>query len=273
MAQNERTLPELMQRRKHTDDIIGGNQAHLNTVASAAGSAGVIQGGGVSSQQLWLQSGCATPILGMNPGVSAPSIGDRPSANPVFPYEQLGLHSASQGTFPNRVPTAGISMVPVPQGPSSSSVMPNGMQPPQLTEKKQTIQSRPILPLTQAQLAHAEDMIQNLKYAYSAKLPTMQLHELSDGRRTEYSRLLQQLHEMTQDLDVRLPLYWIVLRSDNMIRNLVAIISLVAYQMASYLTVSNLVIIDPSALKSMRSLLHSVIEHFRHQTMEAAVAP
>ncbi|KAG1723353.1 kinase-like domain-containing protein [Suillus paluster] len=106
-----------------------------------------------------------------------------------------------------------------------------------------------------------------------AELPTMQLHELSDGRRTEYSRLLQQLHEMTQDLDVKLPIYWIVLRSDSMIRNLVAIVSLVAHQRASYSRRSNLVIIDPSALKSMHNLLQSAIERFRHQTMEAAVAP
>ncbi|KAG1718133.1 kinase-like domain-containing protein [Suillus paluster] len=139
--------------------------------------------------------------------------------------------------------------------------------------KKPTIQSGPTLPPTEEQLAHAVDLIQNLKRIYSAKPPTMPPHALSADQRMEYDQLLEQLHKMTEDLDVKLPMYWIVLRSDNMIRNLVATVSLVAHQRASYSTRSNLVIIDPSALKSMHSLLRSTIERFRHQTMEAAVAP
>ncbi|KAG1723355.1 kinase-like domain-containing protein [Suillus paluster] len=255
------------QRREHwqglqtipPNDTLEGKLAHSSTTtASAAGSAGVQQARG-TSQQPQPQSASSALSLGMNPGVSACLTADRRSANRVAPDE-------------HRVPTTGISVVPAPQGPYK---MPNGIPHPQLTEKKSTIQSGPILPPTQEQLAHANDVIKNLKQVYSAKLPTMQLHALSDDHRMEYNRLLEQVHKMAQDLDVKLPMYWIVLRSDNMIRNLVAIVSLVAHQRASRLTESHLVIIDLSALKSMHSLLQKAIVQFeqRHQTMEAAVTP
>ncbi|KAG1723354.1 kinase-like domain-containing protein [Suillus paluster] len=203
--------------------------------------------------------------LGTNPGDSAASTADLRFVNLVSPDEQLEMPNALQGAFPNSVPTTSPSMFPAPQ--ARLSVMPNGTQPPQMGGTKPAI-----LPPTREQLAHAEDVIQNLKHAYSTKLPTMPHHKLSDDQRMEYYQLLQQLQKMTQDLDVKLPLYWIVLRSDNMIRNLVAIVSLVAHQRASYSRRSNLVIIDPSALKSMYSLLQYAAEHFRHQTMEAVVA-
>ncbi|KAG1726249.1 kinase-like domain-containing protein [Suillus paluster] len=240
-------------------------------MTSAAGPAGVTQGAG-ASQQLLQQPAYPTPIFGTNHGASAPSTVDRPSANPVASHGQLGMLSAPQGAFPNWVPTAGLVLTPASQGPPFMT--PNRIEPLQMAGTKPAIHSGVILqPTEPQQLAHAKVGIMYLKQVYSAKLPTMQLHELSDGQRTEYSRLLQQLHEVTQDPDVKLPMYWIVLRSDNMIRNLVAIVSLVAHQRASYSTRSNQVIIDPSGLKSMHSLLQSAIKRFRHQTMEAAAAP
>jgi hypothetical protein len=48
---------------------------------------------------------------------------------------------------------------------------------------------------------------------------------VSDDQRMEYNQLMDQVQKMTQDLDNRLPMYWIVLRSDDMIRRLVAIVS------------------------------------------------
>ncbi|KAG0693248.1 kinase-like domain-containing protein [Suillus ampliporus] len=252
-------VDQTIQRTSNPNDMLGGNLAYLNTVAFAAGTAGVIQGG-EASQQPWPQSVSPTPSFGMNPGVSAPSTADRRSTNPVGLDEQLGMPSAPQGAFPNCVPTAGLSMIP------------NRMPPPQMAGTEPAIQSGPP---TQEQLAHAVDVIKNLKRVFSTKPPTMQLHVLPDNQRMEYNQLLEQLHKMTQDLDVNLPMYWIVLRSNNMIRNLVAIVSLVAHQRASYWTGSNLVVIDPSALKSMYGLLQKAIEYFeqRYQMLEAAVAP
>lgn len=48
---------------------------------------------------------------------------------------------------------------------------------------------------------------------------------VSDDQRMEYNQLMDQVQKMTQELDSRLPMYWIVLRSDDMIRRLVAIVS------------------------------------------------
>ncbi|KAG0692085.1 hypothetical protein DFH29DRAFT_580137 [Suillus ampliporus] len=263
---------QAIQRTSNPNDMLGGNLAHLNTMASAAGPVGVIQDGGAPKKP-WTQSASPTPSFGTNPGVSTPSTADLRSANPVSLDELLGIPSAPQGVFPSWVTTAGLSMVPTPQGPPS--MMLNVTQSPQLTEKKPAIQSGPILPPTEEQLEHAVNVVQNLKRVFSTKPPTMQLHALSDNQRMEYNKLLEQLHEMTQDLDVKLPMYCIVLRSDNMIRNLVAIVSLVAHQRASRSTESRLVKIDLSALKSMRSLLQQAIDQFeqRHHTMDVSVAP
>lgn len=53
----------------------------------------------------------------------------------------------------------------------------------------------------------------------------MQLVTLPDDQRMEYNQLMDQVQKMTRDLDGRLPMYWIVLRADEMIRRLVAIVS------------------------------------------------
>ncbi|KAG1726248.1 kinase-like domain-containing protein [Suillus paluster] len=188
--------------------------------------------GGVS-QQPWPQSAYSTPFPRTNPGVSAPSTADRQNAHPVSPDEQPSIPGTPQGAFSNGVEMAGTNTA---------------------------IQSRPKLLPTQEQLSHAVSVIQNMKRVFSAKLPTMQLHPLSDDQRMEYYRLLQQLHEMTRDLDAKLPMYLIVLHSDIMICNLVAIVSLVVHQRASYPTESCWVIIDPSALQSMYGLLQQMLE-------------
>lgn len=53
----------------------------------------------------------------------------------------------------------------------------------------------------------------------------MQLVTLPDDQRMEYNQLMDQVQKMTRDLDGRLPMYWIVLRADEMIRRLVEIVS------------------------------------------------
>ncbi|KAG1723357.1 kinase-like domain-containing protein [Suillus paluster] len=218
---------QAIQQTSNPNNILGANLAHLNTMASAAGPVGIMQGGGMS-QQPWLQSVSPTPGFGLNPGIGAPTTDQRSA---------------------------------------------NGIPPPHMAGTNPTIQSGPILPPTQEQLAHAMDVIQNLKRVFSAKPPTMQLHALPDDQRMEYNQLLERLHKMTRDLDAKLPMYCIVLGSDDMIRNLVAIVSLVAHQRTLHLTRSNLVIIDPSALKSMYTLLRNAIERFEHHMMEFAIAP
>jgi len=87
--------------------------------------------------------------------------------NPEAPNEQPGMSSTPQGAFPNQVSTAGPSMVPAPRG--QPPMMPNGMQPPQMTEMKPAIQSGPILPPTKEQLAHAMTVIQSTKHLFATR--------------------------------------------------------------------------------------------------------
>jgi hypothetical protein len=53
----------------------------------------------------------------------------------------------------------------------------------------------------------------------------MQPSGLPDEQRMEYNQLLEQVYRMTRDIENKLPMYYIVLRSDGMIRKLVAIVS------------------------------------------------
>jgi len=53
----------------------------------------------------------------------------------------------------------------------------------------------------------------------------MQSHALPDDQRMDYSQLLEQVFKMTRDMETKLPMYYILLRSDDIIRKLVAIVS------------------------------------------------
>lgn len=53
----------------------------------------------------------------------------------------------------------------------------------------------------------------------------MQSSVLPDDQRMEYSQLLEHVFKITREMEAKLPMYYIVLRSDDIIRKLVAIVS------------------------------------------------
>ncbi|KAG1718598.1 hypothetical protein EDB19DRAFT_2046016 [Suillus lakei] len=139
----------------------------------------------------------------------------------------------------------------------------------------QVIQSGGILPPRQAQFAHAVSVIENTKQVFSSRgLPRMQTCTVPPEQRIEYNQLLDQLEKMTRDLDGRLPMYWIVLGSDDTIRRLVAIVLMVAHQRVRFLTGSPQVLIGLRILKSMYNQVQKANEEFeqRLQTMKAVHA-
>ncbi|KAG1726251.1 uncharacterized protein EDB91DRAFT_61174 [Suillus paluster] len=215
-----------------------GALAHLDTT-TAAGQPGVAQDGG-AFQQPWPQSASNGPSLNF-----------------------------ATNTRVNW-PATGSSMVPTPQPP----MIPNSTQPPHVTEMISIMKSGSIL-LPPQTLSHAVDTVQNMKQVFSSTgLTAMQPIVLSDKQRMEYDQLLDLVHNMAQDLDAKLPVYWILLRSDDMIRRLVAIVLTVAHQRASCSTGSSQVIIGFSILQGMLSQLQKATQDFeqRYQMMEATIA-
>lgn len=191
--------------------------------------------------------------------------------NHETPGEQSGMSATHQGGFPNQVSIAGPSLVPAPR---RQPAMPNGIQPSPMTEMK-PVQSAGILPPSQEQIAHAMSVIQHTKQLFSSRgLQSMQLLTVPDDQRMEYNQLMDQVQKMTQELNTRLPMYWIVLRSEDMIRRLVAIVSTVAHQSNRFPVGSPQVIIGLHTLKSMYSQVQKANEEFeqRCQIMKAVLA-
>ena len=66
----------------------------------------------------------------------------------------------------------------------------------------------------------------------------MTLLQIPDDQRLEYNQLFEQVSKMTSDLDPKLPLYFIIFRSEEFLRKYVAIvrflISLSASRSPSY---------------------------------------
>lgn len=191
--------------------------------------------------------------------------------NHEAPGEQSGMSTAHQGGFSAQMSTAGPSLVPAPQR-GQPSMMPNGMQPSPMTEMK-PVQSGGILPLSQEQITHAMTIIHQTKHIFTSRLQTMQLVTLPDDQRMEYNQLMDQVQKMTRDLDGRLPMYWIVLRADEMIRRLVAIVLTVAHQRTRFPVGSPQVIIGFQTLKSMYTQIQKANEEYeqRLQLMKAVL--
>jgi hypothetical protein len=55
-------------------------------------------------------------------------------------------------------------------------------------------------------------------------LPGMQHHDIPQEQRGEYAALIEQLHHSTQEIDTKLPTYMFVLKSEETIKRLIAIV-------------------------------------------------
>lgn len=187
------------------------------------------------------------------------------------PGEQSGMSTAHQGGFSNQVSNAGPSLVSAPRVQPPMAC--NGMQPSLMTEMK-PVQSGGILPPSQEQIAHAMSVIQHTKQLFSARLQAMPLVTVPDDQRMEYNQLMDQVQKMTRDLDTRLPMYWIVLRSEDMIRRLVTIVLTVAHQRNRFAAGSPQVIIGLHTLKNMYHQVQKANDDFeqRCQIMKAVLA-
>ncbi|KAG1726253.1 uncharacterized protein EDB91DRAFT_61120 [Suillus paluster] len=140
---------------------------------------------------------------------------------------------------------------------------------------KPVIQSGPILPPTEEQFSQARVAIQKMKQVFSSYgLVELQQQVVADDQQMEYDELLQQVHKITRRLDEKLPLYWITLKSDDVIRELVAIVLMVERQWERCSRGSPRFIIGLHTLKNMSIQLRKSIKVFeqRHPMITTAVA-
>jgi len=54
----------------------------------------------------------------------------------------------------------------------------------------------------------------------------MQAQHVPDEQRLEYNNVLEKVHKLTTELEPKLPMYFTVLRNEDVIRKCVAIVSL-----------------------------------------------
>ncbi|OAX34381.1 kinase-like protein [Rhizopogon vinicolor AM-OR11-026] len=161
-------------------------------VMITAGRSGIMLDGGLGALPQW-----SSPKIRVNPGISDFSTTKWQIISPEAPSEKPGTH---HGALPRRVPSTGPNNVPAQLG--------------------------------EEQLSHAVAVVQNIKQFIVSRLGAIPLCKLPDDQRMEYNHLLELIYKMTEQLENQLPMYYIVLGSEPIIRMLTAIILLVAHQRA-----------------------------------------
>lgn len=62
----------------------------------------------------------------------------------------------------------------------------------------------------------------------------MQPQDVPQEHHQEYATLLDQLHRFAQEIDAKLPMYMFVLKSEDMIKKLIAIVRLIFWAFRSF---------------------------------------
>jgi hypothetical protein len=79
---------------------------------------------------------------------------------------------------------------------------------------------------TQEQLQHAVTFISKVKHDFMSRnnIQNLQLQNVPDEQKLEFGRMIEQIYRYTQDLEPKLPMYCIMLKQEEMIRKLIAIV-------------------------------------------------
>ncbi|OJA08608.1 hypothetical protein AZE42_12385, partial [Rhizopogon vesiculosus] len=210
----EMPMNRAIQQTSNNHSLIGGNVEHPDVMITA-GRSGIMLDGGLGALSQW-----PSPKSRVNPGVSDFSTTKWQMISPEAPGGKPGAH---QGASPRHVPTTGPNNVPALPG--------------------------------EEQLSHAATVVQNTKQVFVSRVAAIpRFPILPDDQRMEYNRLLEQVFKMTEQLENQLPMYYIVLGSDN-IRKLIVITLTVAHQRARCSTESPQYIIGLNTLKNLTALI------------------
>ncbi|KAF8072116.1 hypothetical protein FPV67DRAFT_1411823 [Lyophyllum atratum] len=112
--------------------------------------------------------------------------------------------------------------------------------------------------LMRATKEQAMAFIQKTKRDFLANnLPNMRGVDVPMDQRAEFNNLLQQLHHYAQEIDTKLPMYFYVLKSEDLIRKLIAIILTVNQQRGMLNTPNPRYIVGLDILRNMMAQVHS----------------
>ncbi|KAG5641821.1 hypothetical protein DXG03_004140 [Asterophora parasitica] len=174
----------------------------------------------------------ATPFLGGGPHQSAPPTGGQTPQQFMQQRQQNGLLPMQGNNFmDNRQPQL----------------------PPQQQQHPQN--GNPIVRATKEQ---AMAFINKTKREFQTNnLPNMRGIEVSLEQRPEFMHLLQDLQHITREIDAKLPMYFFVLKSEESIRKLIAIIMTVGQQGALLNTPNPRYIVAIEILRNMMTQVKS----------------
>ncbi|KIJ67306.1 hypothetical protein HYDPIDRAFT_108020 [Hydnomerulius pinastri MD-312] len=145
-----------------------------------------------------------------------------------------------------------------PMVSNTMPAMPNGEQNPM------TPRSPTNLPevLTRDQIRHAVTAVSNLKQIFLKRcLDDTQTEQIPKEQRLDYHNHLERVFKMTSDLEIKLPLYHIIFKDDDLLRSLVAIVTTVSKQRQFPFT-SSQCIMTPTNLLEMQMQIEMINEVF-----------
>ncbi|KAH0833131.1 hypothetical protein J3R83DRAFT_12128 [Lanmaoa asiatica] len=174
--------------------------------------------------------------------------------------EQQNMANA-QGSFANKREQPAIGLQSQAVIASGDAKMVNGSFVPESVAAAIVKQ-----PPTQDQIQHAMMTISQLKHVFQQRsLPGMSSQQIPDEQRLEYSQLLDQVYKMTSELDARLHMYFVVFKSEEVLRKYVAIVLTVARQRHLASTTPPQYIINMTTLRSMQFQIYKLNEEFEHR--------
>ncbi|KAG9315089.1 hypothetical protein JVU11DRAFT_4201 [Chiua virens] len=196
--------------------------------------------------------------------------------------EQQNLAN-TQGQMPNMHEQASIALQSGVQRPPPNVGM-NGManMPPgdsKMVNGSFAVENVPpapqkLLPPTQEQVQNAMQTINQLKNVFQQRLGGMATQQIPDDQRVEYAHLLELVSKMTTDLDAKLHMYFVVFKSEELLRKYVAIVLTVGRQWQLANSPTPQYIISLSTLKTVQGQIQKLNEEFenRYRAMRSAAA-
>lgn len=124
----------------------------------------------------------------------------------------------------------------------------------------------PIAPLARPspqQLQQLLGFVEKTKVGFKqTRLPNMQPQDVPQEHHQEYATLLDQLHRFAQEIDAKLPMYMFVLKSEDMIKKLIAIILTVGQQKSMFAVGNMRYLMTLDMLRNMMAQVHHANDVF-----------
>jgi hypothetical protein len=149
-----------------------------------------------------------------------------PPSSPQSPKQDRVPAGSSSQFQPQQNPTPLQRHPRFSATPGNSNLDPQFPRPPQVSFNN-AANSSPVNQLSKDQLQHAKQIIVNFKHEFTTRtIPNMASQIVPDDQKREFNRMLEQLHRYVVDMEPSLALYFLLLKQEDVIRKLIAIVGL-----------------------------------------------